>query len=277
MGFLLIKKLRDVFLVIFSLTVVLACSSSAPFKQSDLETVMEEMERKAYLVRQFTVQFVKTRSSPIFEKELKVDGRLVFQKLSKTWLTLKGDVNVEVLSDGRFIKIVHDDTDEEIFSVRGHRDMTRFADPLMILIDSLGNGGLRDLAIVQTVRNHDSRMVEIDPSKENRMERIERVFLWLSHYGEIERVRILFKDGGTDDTVFKSWSVLSEDAPEIGELNHRLKTVSVIRGPGIRGDGENTMQALAREDPFAEPLALHKPITVDDFGLNVGTGVLTLP
>jgi len=277
MGSNLIKKMKNTLLIIFTLMLLVSCGSSAPFKQADLDSVMEDMERKAYLVRQFQAQFVKTRSGPIFDRELRVNGRLVFQKLAKMWLTLTGDINVEILSDGQFVKIIHDNTDEETFNVRGDRDMTKFADPLLLLINSVGNGGLRNLAVVKTVQNHDSRMVEIDPTNESRFERIQRVFLWLSHYGEIERVRILFRDGGIDDTVFKSWSLLSEDAPEIRELNEKLRIVSIKPGLGVRGDGESQGHSLAREDPFPESFVLGKPISVDEFGRLNGRSALTFP
>jgi hypothetical protein len=277
MGSSHIKRMGDTLLIVFTLMVLVSCASSAPFKQADLDSIMEDMERKAYIVRQFQAQFVKTRSGPLFDRELRVNGRLVFQKLAKMWLTLTGDVTVEILSDGRFVKIVHDNTDEETFSVRGDRDMTKFADPLLLLIASVGNGGLRNLAIVKNVQDDDSWMVEIDPANDSSFERIQRVFLWLSHYGEIERVRILFKDGGTDDTVFKSWSVLSEDAPEIRKLNEKLKTISMLPGLGVRGDSESTAHSLAREDPFPEPFVLRKPISVDDSGRWDGQGSFTLP
>ncbi|MFH1114286.1 MAG: outer membrane lipoprotein carrier protein LolA [Pseudomonadota bacterium] len=208
---------------------VMSCGSSAPFKQGDLAGLLEDMERKAQLVSQFQVRFVKTRSVSAFDRELKVNGRLVFQKPARMSLSLTGDVNVEILSDGRCIKIIHDGTDEETFKLRGDRDMTKFADPLMLLINSVGDGGLRDLAVLKTVEGHDSRMVQIDPSNDSRFERIQTIFLWLSDYGEIGRVRIVFTDGGTDDTVFESWSVLSDDAPEIRELNYKLRTV--LAGP----------------------------------------------
>ncbi len=271
------KHMRDALLLIITLMVVISCASTVPFKQADLDSVLEDMERKAYLVRQFHAQFVKTRSAPAFDRELRVDGHLIFQKHAKMWLKLTGDINVEILSDGRFVRIIHDNIDEETFRVRGHRDMTKFADPLMLLIDSVANGGLRSLAVVKTVQNHDSRMVEIDPSNESRFERIKSVRLWLSQYGEIERVRILYKDGGTDDTVFKSWAVLSEDAPEIRKLNETLRTASIKPGLGIRGDSETQRHSLVREDPFPEPFVLRKPITGTDCDRPDDNGTLTLP
>ncbi len=270
MGIGLIKIVRTTLRTIvtpMTLMFVMACSSSVPFKQANLDGLMEDMERKAYLVRQFQVRFVKTRSVPAFNRELKVKGRLVFQKPAKMWLRLTGDVNVELLSDGRFIKIVHDNTDEETFKLRGDRDMTKFADPLMLLINSVGNGGLRDLTILKTVEGVESTMVEIDPSNESRFERIQSIFLWLSHYGEIGRVRILFTDGGTDDTVFESWSVLSDDAPEIRELKKKLRTVSTRPSRGEkRGDRGKTRRALVREDPLPEQLGQSKPLVAVDFG-----------
>lgn len=277
MGSSFFGRMTDTVLAIATLTLLVSCGSSAPFKQTNLDVVMEDMERRAHLVNQFQAQFVKKRSGPLFDRELTVNGRLVFQKPAKMWLTLTGDINVEILTDGRHIKVVHDNTDEETFNVRGDRDMSKFADPLLLLINSVGNGGLRNLAIVKDVQDHDSRMVEIDPTNELTFERIQRVFLWLSQDGEIRRVRILFRDGGTDDTVFKSWSLLSADAQEIRKLNEKLRSVAIKPGLGVRGDGDSPAHSLAKENPLSESFAPGKPVSVNEVGRLNNRGSLTRP
>ena len=266
-----LASLATVFAVIGS------CASSVPLKHAELIDLMEDMERKAYIVRQFQAEFVKKRSTPVFDKEIEVNGTLVFQKPGKAWLNLTGDINVEILSDGRFVKIVHDNSDEELYRIRGDRDLTRFADPLMLLINSVGNGGLRKLAIVRRTQQDEALKLEIDPSSDNRFERIKRVFLWLTHYGEIKKVRIEFKNGGVDETLFTSWAVLDEDDREIRKLNKRLKSIAIKQDSLPTGERAHRTRPLARSDPRPEPFVLRKPLTEEDFCGQACRRSLTLP
>lgn len=272
-----VRILRQAISLITVLTVLGACASSIPLKQTDLVDLIEDMEKKAYIVRQFKAEFVKKRSAPVFDKEMEVSGTLVFQKPGKAWLKLTGDINVEILSDGRFVKMVHDNTDEELYRIRGDRDLTKFADPLMLLIHSVGNGGLRKLSVVRNVQQADLLMLEIDPRAESQFERIRRVFLWLTHYGEIKKVNIVFRNGGVDETLFTSWALLDEDGPEIRRLNERLKNISDKPTPTPSGDRAHSTLPLARNDPYPEPFVLRKPMSEGDLRDTESHSSLTMP
>ncbi len=81
-------------------------------KRMELASLIEETEKKAYLVNQFRAEFVKTRRNSVFNREMKVKGVLVFQKPDKFQLSISGDVNMEVLSNGRVITVTHDRKDQ---------------------------------------------------------------------------------------------------------------------------------------------------------------------
>ena len=269
--------LRPILVLLTATVLIGSCASSAPLKQSDLEGLIEGMEKKAYIVNQFQAEFQKTRMVPVFDKEFKVNGKLTFQKPGRVRLVLSGDINVEILSDGRYVKIIHDEEDEEIHRVRGDRDMSKFADPLLLLIAGIGNGELRKLSLVQNARDDESMKLELDLRNENRFERIKSVFLWLSNHGEIKKVSIRFKDGSIDNTLFKSWAVLDTDGPEIRNLNERLKSISFKPRPGVPSDQSERTLPIARNDPFPEPFLLRKPVTADDFGTTDCFSTLTPP
>jgi outer membrane lipoprotein-sorting protein len=202
---------------------LVACASSAPVsKDVSVDSLMEEAERKSRLVRQFRAEFVKTRRTSVFNRDVTARGNLVFQKPNSFRLALSGDVNVEILSDGKLISLTHDGADQEIFRVHGERDLLRFSDPLMLLLQNIGDGGLRRFAIVKNVSDRDATLLELEPVNDNKFERIKSVALRITNSGEINRVGILFKDGAMDETVFKSWSVLTANDPEILLLNNKL-------------------------------------------------------
>jgi outer membrane lipoprotein-sorting protein len=207
------------------------CGGGAAARKASLDELLRDVETKSYLVQQFRAQFEKTRRSDVFDRELSVKGNLIFQKPNKFHLSVSGDVNVEILSDGETITIVHDGRDQETYHVQGERDLSRFADPLMVLLQSIGNGGLRKFAVArQGVRDH-SVLLEAEPNGQLYFERTKKVLLKLSDSGEIRSVRLLYSDGDHDETVFHSWAMLARNDPEIIKLNSRLKTLSRRRSP----------------------------------------------
>jgi outer membrane lipoprotein-sorting protein len=200
-------------------------------KKASFNDLIRDVETKSYLVKQFRAQFEKTRHSAVFDRDLTARGNLIFQKPNKFQLTMTGAVNVEILSDGETITIIHDGKDRETYHVQGERDFSRFADPLMVLLQSIGNGGLRKFSIVRQEADDSPVLLEAQPSGELYFERTKKVLLKLSESGEIKSVRLVYTDGDHDDTVFKSWSMLARNDPAISKLNSRLKQFSRERPP----------------------------------------------
>jgi outer membrane lipoprotein-sorting protein len=192
----------------------------------EIQDLVGDMEKKANLVNQFCAEFSKTRQTAVFNREVTVQGRLVFQKPNKFLLNMKGDVNVELLSDGAVVHLIHDNRDQEVFQVEGERDLSRFADPLMLLIDSIGRGGLRKFRPVRNESQDHTVTMEFLPGNENHFERIRSVVVQLSAEGQIGKVVILSKDGERDEVVFRSWRMLAQDDPEIRQLDERLKLLT---------------------------------------------------
>lgn len=189
------------------------------------------------MFNQFQADFVKTRRLWLFDKDLTAEGRLIFQKPGRFWMTLNGDIQVEIVSDGKHIKVIHGKSDEEVFPILGDRDRTRFADPLMLLIDSFGTGGFRKFSIERTVQHGDSLLLEIHPKNELGFESTEKVFLVLSQWGEVQRVTIVYRNGSVDDTVFKSWAILDARGPEISRLNQKLRALAESPSTGVSDRG----------------------------------------
>ncbi len=65
----------------------------------------------------------------------------------------------------------------------------------MLLLQSIGDGGLRNFAIVKNLRGKDSTLLQLEPENDNKFERIQTVTLQLADSGDINRVGLLFKDG----------------------------------------------------------------------------------
>ncbi len=208
-------------------SILMSCGARTSMpKRMELASLIEEAEKKAYLVNQFRAEFVKTRRNSVFNREMKSKGVLVFQKPNKFQLSISGDVNIEVLSNGRVITVTHDQKDQEVFYVHGDRDLSKFADPLMLLIQSLGNGGLRQFSVVKSVQNGDTLITEVQPSNHNDFERVRNVILSMDDSGQLKKVNINFKSGDADETEFKSWNLLAQNDPEILSLNDRLSKLS---------------------------------------------------
>jgi outer membrane lipoprotein-sorting protein len=202
------------------------CAAKGPMNGTQLQELIRDAEKKAYLVKQFRADFTKIRLTSVFDRDVTVKGRLVFQKPDRFLLTMTGDANVEILSDGTMISLVHDQKDREVYRVQGERDWSRFADPLMLLIKKMENGGLRTFSEVRGVRQTDGFVTELQPGKDNDFERIKSVVLSFAPTGEIKGVDILFKDGERDEVVFNSWTMLAQDDPEIVELETKLRALS---------------------------------------------------
>jgi outer membrane lipoprotein-sorting protein len=208
-------------------SILISCGARTNLpKRMELASLIEEAEKKAYLVNQFRAEFVKTRRNSVFNREMRAKGVLVFQKPNKFQLSISGDVNIEVLSNGRVITVTHDQKDQDVFYVHGDRDLSKFADPLMLLIQSLGNGGLRQFSIVESVQTGDTLITEVQPSNQNDFERVRNVILSMDDSGQLKKVSINFKSGDADETEFKSWSLLAQNDPAILSLNDRLSKLS---------------------------------------------------
>jgi outer membrane lipoprotein-sorting protein len=208
------------------LIAICSCAGTGPVTKVDLGSFLEDVEKKAYLIQQFSAEFVKTRRSEVFNQPLTVNARLVFQKPGTFLLAMTGDVNVEILSDGHFVTLIHDKKVEETHQVQGERDLSRFADPLMLLIDQIGTGALRRLRTVKQEQREDSILMEVEPASGTQFERIRSVTIVFSVFGEIRSVDINFKNGDEDRTVFENWALLAEDDPEILQLKQRLKGIA---------------------------------------------------
>jgi len=205
---------------------LVACSAKAPAVPAGLDNLIEGIEKKAYIVNQFRAKFVKTRHSKVFNRDLSVQGDLVFQKPNRFRLSMSGDVNADILSDGKIITLIHDQSDQEVFRVEGERDLSKFADPLVLIMQRIGDGGLRKFAVVKNVHDGSSNVLEVEPGNDTSFERIRNVSLSFSDIGEIGKVVIAFRNGDRDETVFQSWSLLARDDPEILQLNERLQDMA---------------------------------------------------
>jgi hypothetical protein len=240
-------------MVVFSFVAIAAgaCAPRISNKPMDLESLTADAERRAQLVRQFEVRFVKTRRGELFNGDMIVKGHLVYQKPSSFSMTLKGDVNVEIISDGTAIKLIHDKKYEECYRIEGERDLSRFSDPLMTLIRSVGSGELKRFSKISEQRQGDLLMVELVPGHGNSFERIKGLTLWLSARGDIKKVKLRFTNGDEEETVFESWSLLAQDSPEILKLHRKLSSVSRTSpsgdldqapAPDLTCDPENTVR-----------------------------------
>jgi len=202
------------------------CAATSPMNGVQLKDLINDAEKKAYLVKQFRADFTKTRFTSVFSRDVTVRGRLVFQKPDRFLLTMTGDANVEILSNGTMISLVHDQRDQEVYRVQGERDLSRFADPMMLLIKKMESGGLRTFSEIRKSEQPDCFVTELKPGNDNNFERIKSVVLSFGPTGEIKTVNILFNDGERDEVVFESWTLLAQDDPEIVQLDTRLRALS---------------------------------------------------
>jgi outer membrane lipoprotein-sorting protein len=209
------------------------CAGNNSFQNTNIDGLIDSLEKRSYLVKQFRAEFVKTRRSAVFKRDLSVRGRLVFQRPNSFLLTMNGDANLEILSDGENISLTHDDRDREVYRVQGERDLSKFTDPLMTVIQGIGDGAIRRFTLTQTVKENGLTVLELEPNGQANFERIEKVVVVITGPGEIRRVSVYFKDGDNDETTFESWTLLAQDDPEILDLKNRLKRLSRTSQPAL--------------------------------------------
>jgi len=222
--FLRIAKLLILVLPILGL--LAACAAKAPLTDGSVENLIDDIEKTAGKVSRLRIDFVKTRRSSLFNRELTVQGRLVFQKPNKFRVTTIGDVNVEILSDGKLFAMVHDLMDQEIHHIQDERDLSAIADPLIALVDRLVSGSLRTLSIKNRSVQGNSIMVEVEPGRSTGFEQTDRIHVWFSKRGDLERVKLVFRNGDVDVTKFRSWSMLAPNDPELLMMDQRLSSLS---------------------------------------------------
>jgi outer membrane lipoprotein-sorting protein len=236
------------------------CTGRNSLENVSLDNLISTLEKKSDLIKQFRAEFVKVRRSPVFRRDLTVKGRLVFQRPTKFSLTMSGDANIEILSNGENINLIHDRRDSETYQLRGERDISKFADPLMMVIQSIGDGGMRKFSLTKKLSEDGSVILDATPNGQVNFERIEKAEMAISDIGEIKRVKIFFKDGNSDETIFRSWALLPQDDPVILELNSRLENLSQnsrVARPSLRGNDEK-----AELPAVAKPLlSFHKSTT----------------
>ena len=236
------------------------CTGRNSLENVSLDNLISTLEKKSDLIKQFRAEFVKVRRSPVFRRDLTVKGRLVFQRPTKFSLTMSGDANIEILSNGENINVIHDQRDSETYQLRGERDISKFADPLMMVIQSIGDGGMRKFSLTKKLSEDGSVILDATPKGQVNFERIEKAEMAISDIGEIKRVKIFFKDGNSDETIFRSWALLAQDDPVILELNSRLENLSQnsrVARPSLRGNDEK-----AELPAVAKPLlSFHKSTT----------------
>jgi outer membrane lipoprotein-sorting protein len=238
---------------------VAACATKAPAGPVGLDSLIEGIEKKSYIVNQFRAKFVKTRHSTVFNRDLSVQGDMVFQKPNRFRLIMSGDVNADILSDGRIITLIHDQSDQEVFRVEGDRDLSKFADPLVLIMQRIGDGGLRRFTVVKNIHDGNSNVLEVEPGHDTYFERITNVSLSFSDAGEIGKIAISFRNGDRDETVFQSWSLLARDDPEILKLNERLEDMAKRSAQRFPDNSSQRALAEARDDSPAILLQVAAP------------------
>jgi outer membrane lipoprotein-sorting protein len=230
--------------VVCLMPLLTGCATKGSASPASLNGLIEGIEKKAYIVNQFRAKFVKTRHSTVFNRDLSIQGYLVFQKPNRFRLSMSGDVTAEILSDGRIVTLIHDQSDREVFRVEGDRDLSKFADPMVLIMQGIGNGSLRKFAILKNTREGDANVLEVEPGHDASFERIKGVSLSFSDFGEMTKVSIDFKNGDRDETVFQSWSLLARDDPEILQLNERLEGIAK---PSTVGSPEDSAKRAAAD------------------------------
>jgi outer membrane lipoprotein-sorting protein len=221
-----------------------------PTEDVELTELVSEVEKRAYIVQRFRASFIKTKHSTLFEKDMKVEGRLIFRKPDQFKLVTSGDISVSVVSDGSYISVVHDGKDEEIYTIQGQRDTARFADPLLLLVDSIGKGAFHKFGVQEKLLESGETMVEIDPKDVTSFERVSKALIWLDPTGQFKRVKILFENGNWDETVFLNWSILSEDSADMMRLDQDIRMLR----KRAQEDTNDQPRVAVTSRPSEEPL-----------------------
>ncbi len=242
-----------------ALSVFLTCcaSTNGIVSESDIHSLLKIVEKKAYIVGQFEAKFHKIRQSNLFNHEACVDGRLIFQKPGRFELKLTGDVNLQILSDGEFVALIHDNRDLEFFKADGERDVSRFADPMMLLVNCLSNGDTSRFAKMRQKQHDDSTVLEIDPGDLSEFEAIKDVKVKFSDQGTIQSIVMFFKNGNVEKTVFDSWSLLTQDDPKIQRMNNRIEKISAMADSNLL----NGIYKLKPDEFFITDQTAKQPLT----------------
>ncbi len=246
---------RTAILIIFAALAV-ACAPKAQMHEFELDKLVGAVEKRAYIVKRFRAAFTKTRHSSLFQRDLKVEGSLVFVKPNRFRMTTRGDVNVEVISDGKTIALTHDGKDIETYRLQGDRDMSRFADPLLLLVNRIGNGGFRKFAVDVVSQDLQSTELELNPGTLTHFERMDKALLSFGKSGMLERVRIVYKNGNWDETVFRSWSILTPNDPDLLRLDKELKVLGTGAASALpqRIEARSGLPRHSYSDPHSRPL-----------------------
>jgi len=234
------------------LSAFLACCASTNnvVSESDLHSILKVVEKKAYIVGQFQADFHKIRKSDLFKHEARVNGRLIFQKPGRFQLKLTGDVNLQILSNGEFLSLIHDNCDLEFYKAQGERDLSRFADPMMVLVNSLSNGDTSRFANMSQKKQDDSTVLEIEPGDLSEFEAIKKVKVKFSDQGTIQSIEMFFQNGNEEKTIFDSWSLLTQDDPKIKIMNERIEKLSAMADTDLI---TNTYQLKPDESLITDP------------------------
>jgi hypothetical protein len=201
---------------------IVGCGFQKSTLEVDLQDLLDDVQRKTRIIKQFRTDFIKVRISGAFRAPIVVSGLLIYQKPSIFSLRYRGDVNIEILSNGEMVSIIHDNGYRDTFPLAGDGNGILVSDSVMTLIRYIGESGLENFSIMRTERLEDLMAVEMSPPRNRPFQLVERITLWLSYLGEIKRIKVYFEGGDEEDTVFESWSVLAANDTEIIELEARL-------------------------------------------------------
>lgn len=138
--------------------------------------------------------------------------------------------------------------------MQGNNGSSLLADPLILLLDHVGNGGMRGYSIVQKETEGESAVIEVKPENSAALELIRTALLFFSKQGDLEKVKIMFRDGGVDETVFTSWAALPSDDPDIVLLRRRLEELSGATDPSTRESRRDCAGCLKHDYFFPSPI-----------------------
>jgi hypothetical protein len=204
---------------------VCGCAARGKFTPPPLDELIQDIEKKSHLVENFRADFVKTRRIAAFKSDLTAQGRLVYLHTGGFRLTLTGDVEVEVLSNGTVLSVIHDMRDQEFRMMSGDRDSVPLSDPFILLMQEFGNGILRDCRLKYIDDENDAVVLEVLPGHSARLEIMDRALLWLTETGMVSKARIHYLNGNVDTFSFSSWEMLPADHPSLVTAQQSLATL----------------------------------------------------
>jgi hypothetical protein len=225
------KKLNGALSLVVGSLLLFSCAANQPRTKADLEGLFEDAGKKADIVSRIRAEFVKTRVMSVFERAITVEGKLVFEKPKSFKVSLRGDLTLDIVSDGRTARIVHDYGEPVFHNIHGVEDLAANADPLLAVLDRITTGGMVAPAMTCEIKEDACIEGSFKPEETAGLSLIKLVTLRFRKDGQLERVRIDFENGNVDKTEFKSWTLLAEDDPEIIKLHHELKGLSAMEAP----------------------------------------------